>query len=87
MLFIVASYVSDVKLESDEDLDEGPPPGWEKVLPYQTPPQSTVPMQTPSAVSSGDIFHLSSAPQSHSKVSFIHLGEFFQGDIAIIYNA
>ncbi|XP_057797461.1 uncharacterized protein LOC131013403 [Salvia miltiorrhiza] len=43
---------SDIKEESNEELDEGPPPGWESVLPCQMPQPQTPPLQPPSTVSS-----------------------------------
>lgn len=43
--------ISDIKEEGNEDLDEGPPPGWESVLPCQMPQPHTPPLQPPSTVS------------------------------------
>ncbi|KAG6423663.1 hypothetical protein SASPL_114065 [Salvia splendens] len=48
----VTPDISDVKEESNEDLDEGPPPGWESVLTCQMPQPQTPPLQPPSTVSS-----------------------------------
>lgn len=43
--------ISDIKIDSTEELDEGPPPGWEMVLSHK--------MQPPSTVSSSEFFILS----------------------------
>ena len=54
-LRFVTPDISDVKEESNEDLDEGPPPGWESVLPCQMPQPQTPPLQPPSTVSSSEL--------------------------------